>query len=174
MYSSMERNPINSSTVAIRRDFFIESGGFKKEFRFYEDAELLFRLALRTKFHISRRVLCRYNTDALYRATSKGYDSCDYPHWNMAERLIAHEAAPNNLLNCVIKDLGLRILNYARRLNSKEINRLARAYPSTFKKIHLSKFLMHKVGLIILYPWIVCVSIIIRIRIRSKIRIKRV
>ena len=168
------RNPVNSSTVAIRRDFFIESGGFNKEFRYYEDAEFLFRLALRTKFHISRRVLCRYNTDALCRATGKGYDPCAYPHWNMAERLIASETAPQSLISCATKDIELRVWGDARRLNVEGIRRLAKAYPSTFRKIKLSKFLVHKVGLIVLYPWVICMSICVRMLVRSKIRIKRV
>ena len=168
------RNPVNSSTVAIRRDFFIESGGFNGKFRYYEDAELLFRLALQTRFCVSRRVLCQYNTDALHRATGIRHDQCANPHWKMAESLIKKGEAPYSLRKCVVADLGKIVLGHAMRLNSKQIKRIATAYPCIFRNIFMSRALKSKFGLFILYPYIIGVSIIVRMRIRSKICIGKI
>ena len=128
------RTPINSSSMAIRRDLFFLSGGFNTALRYYEDAEFLFRLALQTKFCISRRVLSNYNTDANHRATGSYHNQCDYPHWRMADNLIEKGYVNKKLVKCVAIDLGKSILGYARRFNVIAINQLALAYPFIFKK----------------------------------------
>lgn len=165
------RSPINSSSMAVQRDFFVANGGFNRDFRFYEDAEFLFRLAMQTKFYVSRRVLCKYNTDANNRASGSKFDMCYYPHWVMAESLIKSGEANTSVVKCVKNDLGKAVFGYARRFDVTAIIKLAKSYPLIFVKLPLSNMLKSKVALIFLYPCIICISAVIRMRIMSKIKI---
>ena len=165
------RTPINSSSMAIHRDFFVEMGGFNTNFRFYEDAEFLFRLALKTKFCVSRRVLSRYNTDANHRATGSYYNLSDYPHWRMAENLIENGQENKDLTKCVVNDLSKSIFGYARRINTIEIKKMALAYPIAFSKLFMSNIFKYKITMVILYPYILFVSLLLRLRIMSNLKI---
>ncbi len=63
--------PINSSTVAIRRDLWEKVRGFNEQLSFYEDYEFFFRLGLYTKCCVVRKISGIYYDDAKEQATKR-------------------------------------------------------------------------------------------------------
>lgn len=63
--------PINTSTVAVERDLWVKTGGFDERYSFYEDYDFFFRLGVRTKCCIVRKISCAYRDDAIESATKK-------------------------------------------------------------------------------------------------------
>lgn len=77
--------PISSSSVAIRRDAFSASGGFRKGIELGEDFDLWIRLALRYKVALLNRPLSNYNQDLPLnkRATRKLREPQKHMLWNL-------------------------------------------------------------------------------------------
>lgn len=123
------RTPLNSSSMAVEKTAFWEAGGYSKGVCFYEDAELLFKLALRHRFYVSRKSLSIYNSDAIERATSKHVPYSKYPHWQWAAEMIEKGCATKSLQKCIEIEL-LRVLsNNARYLRFDINSELFNAYP---------------------------------------------
>lgn len=125
------RSPIHTSSLCIDRSFFLSIGGFKRGCRFFEDAELLFRLAQADgMFAVNRRVLARYNCDAVERATGRGIPMLEYPHLLWAEKMLEdNNVLSAGLLKC-LRSLFLRAyLANSRRLLVRGNKDLARRYP---------------------------------------------
>lgn len=167
------RTPINSSSAAIRKTFYNECGGYNSAYRFYEDAEFLFRMALETKFHVSRRVLCRYNTDAISRATGSAYELSRYPHWLMSERMIREHVASCGLKRCIMIEFSRALYGYARHLRVAEICKIKDSYPNLFGLVKWWGLLSNRVGLMIAMPLVFGYSLYQRSKIKSKLLIRK-
>lgn len=94
--------PMNSSSIVIEKRAFEEVGGYREDLRFWEDAELWFRLAAKEKFYIVRKSLSRYNDDAKNAATS----ACSQvknaaPHLDLLERWILEGRATPEMKDCL-------------------------------------------------------------------------
>ena len=87
-------SPIHTSSTVIQKKAFCEVGGFVVGHKYYEDAELLFKLALRGRFCVSPRVLAKYHTDANVRATGKVVPYSEYAHWQYVESVLAKGCSP--------------------------------------------------------------------------------
>lgn len=85
----IRRCPIHTSSSVIKKDAFIAVGGFVPNHKYYEDAELLFKLSPRGKFCVSSIPLLRYNTDAAIRATGAGKPISLYAHWIYFENVLS-------------------------------------------------------------------------------------
>ena len=125
------RSPIHTSSLCIEREFFLNIGGFKKNCRFFEDAELLFRMAeVEGMFVVNRRVLARYNSDATERATGCGISMLEYPHLLWAEKKIANNnILSDRLIKCVHALFLRAFLANSRRLHVHGNRNLLRQYP---------------------------------------------
>ena len=97
-----KRCPIHTSSAVIEREAFMKAGGFNPASHYFEDAELLFKLALLGGFVVSKRVLVKYHTDAIVRATGGAVDYGRYAHWWYLERSL-RENNPNLSLVCVAR-----------------------------------------------------------------------
>ena len=86
--------PIHTSSTVISAKAFSGVGGFVIGHKYYEDAELLFKLALRGLFCVSPRVMSIYHADANVRATGKVVPYSDYAHWQYVESVLAKDASP--------------------------------------------------------------------------------
>jgi len=56
----VENNPVATSTVLVRRDLLVETGGFDRQFRGPEDLDLWLRLAARTRIVITDAAVALY------------------------------------------------------------------------------------------------------------------
>lgn len=129
------RTPINSSSMAVEKEAFWAVGGYSEGVGFYEDAELLFKLASRHRFYVSRKSLVKYNSDANERATQKRVPYAKYPHWQWAARMMGDGMACKSLSVCMKKE-WLRVLSNNARYCRFNINAsLYDAYPILEKKI---------------------------------------
>lgn len=87
-------SPIHTSSTVISKKAFFEVGQFVIGHKYYEDAELLFKLALRGRFCVSPQVLAVYHTDANVRATGKVVPYSDYAHWQYVESVLMKGPSP--------------------------------------------------------------------------------
>lgn len=72
VYDAFRYNqPVNSSSVLIRKKEWIDVGGFNPAYGFYEDYEFFFRLGSVTNICISPNASARYKMDAQEQATAK-------------------------------------------------------------------------------------------------------
>ena len=85
----VRRCPIHTSSSVVRKDAFTAIGGFVPGHKYYEDAELLFKLSDRGKFCVSSIPLLRYNTDATIRATGEEQPIGKYAHWIYFEEVLS-------------------------------------------------------------------------------------
>lgn len=129
------RSPVHTSSLVIAKDAFWAAGGFNEDVGFYEDAELLFKLAMSHCFYVSRKSLVKYNSDAVERATSKRVSYSKYPHWQWAAEAVAKGRATKSLQMCLATE-WLRILSNNARYFQFDINAtLFDAYPILGKSI---------------------------------------
>ena len=84
-----KRCPIHTSSSVVRKDAFMAIGGFVPAHTYYEDAELLLKLAQRGLFAVSFVPLMRYNADASLRATGTSKPFSAYAHWIYIEESLA-------------------------------------------------------------------------------------
>lgn len=93
--------PINSSSIVIEKQLFADIGGFNDKLRFWEDAELWFRLAAVERFFIVRKSLSRYNDDAQHSATGKCANAHrGMPHMDLLSRWISEGIATKEMVFC--------------------------------------------------------------------------
>lgn len=94
--------PTHTSSIIIRRDAFLDVGGFDSRFSFYEDVQLFFRVAARFNraCYLIGRPSSIYHSDADVRLTS-GDGTChfmwDYPHLQYVEEQIASSSATRGM-----------------------------------------------------------------------------
>lgn len=95
--------PFNSSSHAVRKCLLVRGGGFNAQLSFFEDAELLFRLAMECSIAYSTTPLSIYTDDAPVKAT-RGFKGGTYhvvwPHIELLERLCAAGEATSAQIKC--------------------------------------------------------------------------
>ena len=80
--------PFHTSSVAIRRDVFLQVGGFDAAHTFFEDAELFFKVAGQGPVSVSDRVLAVYTDDGANKITKNTrQENIVLPHVDYLERL---------------------------------------------------------------------------------------
>lgn len=165
------RSPVHTSSVAIRKDLFDRVGGFVVGHRYYEDAELLYKLALMTKFHLSRRVLCCYNTDAAIRATGTRHDVSEFPHWQLAERLLGDGVASPALKRCARLELEKYVLGCARHFRCGDVRRVKVSFPLSMEELGFFSWLGWCPVLVLCYPFVIGRSWVLRRRILKSFKV---
>tara|TARA_R100000935_G_scaffold198_1_gene546 strand:+ start:890 stop:1819 length:930 start_codon:yes stop_codon:yes gene_type:complete len=68
---------INSSNVVVRKDYFIETGGFNEAMQHFEDHECWLRLALKQPIVFVNKPLSYYNKTAQKSSSKRGVSSSD-------------------------------------------------------------------------------------------------
>lgn len=129
------RTPVNSSSMVVGKGTFLAVGGYSEGVGFYEDAELLFKLAARHRFYVSRKSLARYNSDAAERASTKKVPYAKYPHWQWAATMIATGMAGRSLQRCMKEEWLRTLSNNIRHLRFDENSALLDAYPMLGKEV---------------------------------------
>lgn len=87
------RFPFHTDGQAICKDKFFEVGGFTEGEKYFEDAALIFRLALKFKVAITEKVLTRYYSDAGESATQR-MRSCNqvvFEHHRVIESALSEQ-----------------------------------------------------------------------------------
>lgn len=131
----IRRCPIHTSSSVVRKNAFNAVGGFVPSHRYYEDAELLFKLSPRGKFCVSSIPLLRYNTDAAIRATGAGKPISLYAHWIYFENVLS---AGEHILkiNKVVKwDLSRRFVENFIHGNIAASKEICDTYPYMVKSM---------------------------------------
>lgn len=129
------RSPLNSSSMVVEQDAFWDVGGYSRGIGFYEDAELLFKLAMSHRFYVSRMALARYNSDAIERATSKPVPYSKYPHWQWAAEMVKKGCATKSLQKCLETEWLRTLSNNARHFRFDINAALFDAYPILGKSV---------------------------------------
>jgi glycosyltransferase involved in cell wall biosynthesis len=128
--------PLTSISVVIRKDVFVDSGGFNPKLKFGEDFDLWIRLALQQKIAYSNRPLAYYNQDVSLNTRALGTGK----HWSPEEHFIFNldYLYEEESRNPELKELldGLRV----RSLVRYRVNNIYKAeYKRILALVNLSK-----------------------------------
>lgn len=122
---------IHTSSFAVSKTAFDRVGGFTPGCKFYEDAELYYKLAKHYPLYVSRRNLEYYYRDAEVKACSTSSKTClDWPHWKWAESELANGSRDKALKRCIRIELLRQLNNYARSGNVEMIGKIVGSYPN--------------------------------------------
>lgn len=92
--------PVHTSSIAVRRKEFLEIGGFDEQHGYFEDIELMFKLALKypEQIAVSRHALVRHLDDAVMTIT-KGSSTKrqEAPHLELANRVASERESPRSV-----------------------------------------------------------------------------
>ena len=124
--------PMNSDTIAIRRDTFIESGGYNTHFSYYEDREFYFRLAeLVGDFHVNRRISALYYHDAInstHSGSRRQYS--EYGYLSATEQMARSGNATGRRVQCVRENLKMLLVGNAVRGRWDMVADIYASYPT--------------------------------------------
>lgn len=126
--------PIHTSSIAIDRALWIESGGFDNHFTIYEDHEFFFRLGLRSKLALIPRASVVYTDDASERLTTRlsEWKAIDRPHFMFIERLLV-EGAPCQDVVRYARVVGHLISGLSFSRGSRGYQEFLKAFPKISK-----------------------------------------
>lgn len=130
--------PLNSSSIAIRRDCFIELGGYDTKHSFYEDIELYFKLALKypRSIYISGNAYSHYMHDAEYSAT-KEIGHTETPHLDFLESRISNMGSRvEDIVTLFARKYALyKLADNSRRLHPEKNIEFIQKYPNICKTV---------------------------------------
>lgn len=162
----IKRCPIHTSSSVIKTDAFNAVSGFVPNHKYYEDAELLFKLACRGRFCISQKPLVKYHTDANIRATNQSAPYGKYAHWLYLEELVASKCAPKMFYKVAQSEIGKNLVyNFVNdRLASS--NQIKRDFPNMFRSVgYKGRLLLNRKSL---FAWIYAILYKILAMIQSR------
>ena len=162
----MRDEPINSSSLAIDRQFFIECGGYNSRSHFFEDVELYFRMAERIgRFYANYSVSAYYFKDDIRSATaSKKYGYKDYAHWKFLEDRLARGIATRSMRACARRIFGAVVYGLAWRFKENEIRNLCALYPNMAKCVVLSPLLCNRITCALVWPFVFAVRLVQKVK----------
>lgn len=141
----IKRCPIHTSSSVISKDAFNAVGGFVPNHKYYEDAELLFKLASRGKFCVSSIPLLKYNTDAILRATEGGKPISVYAHWIYFENELSRGEHISNISKAVKGELSRRFVENFIHSNISSSKEICDMYPYMAKSLGwIARLLMRR------------------------------
>ena len=170
----IKRCPIHTSSSVIWKTAFDAVAGFVPSHKYYEDAELLFKLAYRGRFCISQKPLVKYHTDANIRATNQSAPYGKYAHWLYLEELVASKCAPKMFYKVAQSEIGKNLVyNFVNdRLASS--NQIKRDFPNMFRSVgYKGRLLLNRKSL---FSWIYAIlyKTLAMIQIRMYMCVKQV
>lgn len=142
-----QKIPFHTSGHCIRRDVFLEVGGYNERLSFYEDAELMFRVAFANAVAATPQPLAVYTDDSRERASKVKPSGTllRWPHIDLIEKMCKVGTLSDAQLNCgrayVLSALGDGILSSKRRsLICAQFPNIYRRLPLIFKLPLVSSF----------------------------------
>ena len=161
----MFHEPIHSFTVAFERECFLQKGKYDSHYKFYEDAELYFRMA-NTGIHFY--VNCRESVYHLYDSKESAvlsgkYRIPDYGHFHYAEECSTRQAASNAMARCVRRITKDCVYGAALHMRPEAVADFCRTYPRLRMQVACAELLSTRKWCLILFPWLVVRRIIVRI-----------
>jgi glycosyltransferase involved in cell wall biosynthesis len=137
--------PLTSISIVIRKNVFLNLGGFKEELRFGEDFDLWIRIALNYKIAYSNKALSFYNQDVDQKKRALGKEKHWQPHEHYIFNLdyLSKEEDNNSNLKKLLDGLRVRSLlkYYINEWNKPEVNRILSKVdfndqPAYFRRIY--------------------------------------
>ena len=145
MWAWTRRSPIHTSSSVVNKSAFLAVGGFVPTHAYYEDAELLLKLAEQGAFCVSSKPLVKYNSDASIRATDGGRPFSMYAHWLYIEQKLASSEICEGLMRVAICEIDRRLVeNFLHGHLETSLN-IRDEFPLMFKctgckgRIHLTR-----------------------------------
>lgn len=126
----------NTSCHAVRKRLLIQKGGFNEQLSFFEDAELLFRLAMECSVAYSTIPLSIYTDDAPVKLTHKFKGESwhiAWPHIELLERLCKTGDVTSDQIKCGQEWLFCALSN-AKWIRLRWL-RVAEQFPALFRKL---------------------------------------
>lgn len=129
--------PMNSDTIAVKRDTFIESGGYNTHFSYYEDREFYFRLAeLVGDFHVNWRISAFYCHDAINSAHSgRQRRYAEYGYLSATEQMARAGNATARRVQCVRENLKMLLVGNAVRGRWDIVADIYASYPTLTREL---------------------------------------
>lgn len=124
--------PIHTSSMAVRRKEFLAIGGFDERHGYFEDVELMLKLALKHPNHValSRRALVRHLDDAASSITKEcSVERRDSPHLELLNRLAGEGNPPPSVRRFAQQMVLKTFSNNSFRFKAMENIAWAKTYP---------------------------------------------
>ena len=165
------RCPIHTSSSVISKEAFKSVGGFVPSHKYYEDAELLFKLSARGKFGVSSIPMVKYNSDATVRATESVKPISVYAHWIYFETLLSRGEHIPNINKAVKWELSRRFVENFIHNKIKASNEIYDIYPYMVKSLGwIGRLLVRRSNPI---AWMVVIGAKVIFVILARLSIKR-
>lgn len=161
--------PLHSSTIAIRRDYFMSVGGYNVAHSFYEDRELYYKMAEDVGlFYVNWKTSAFYLDDAAVTANKCNVRPyTEYGHLVYAEDRLSSGRASDRMRRCVVRTVIPLLPRIIVRRRWKEMQEFVQRFPHIVSCVPV--FRIVRFGPVVYnFLWLYYGFVSLRNRIRTK------